>query len=234
MSMLSLFFFVVNDTVWKWIHRLGGPGLILLGLADNTPFVSAPPGSEDIFLIVLSAHHREWWIYYAFMATVGEVLGGYLTYRLAKKGGQETVEKKIGKQRAERIYKLFEKQGFLTVFAGALLPPPFPFTSVLMTAGVMQYPRKSFFSALATGRGVRFFAVAYLGRIYGHEMIDFVSRHYWPTMYALIALAVMAGIGALVYFKWYRPKAQRDERERGDPVEEYPVPGRHLIDRNSR
>jgi len=48
----------------------------------------------------------------------------------------------------------------------------------------------------------------------------------------LMALAVMAGIGAVVYFKWYRPKAQREERERGEQVEEFPVPGRQLRDRD--
>jgi len=205
--------------------------LILLGVADNTPFVSAPPGSEDVFLIVLATHHHTWWIYYALMAIVGEVLGGYLTYRLAKKGGQETLEKKIGKPRAEKIYKHFEKRGFMTVFTGAILPPPFPFTSVLTAAGIMQYPRKQFLSALTVGRGVRFFAVAYLGRTYGRQMIGFFSRHYRPTMYFLIAVAVAAGIGALVYFKWYRPKAQREERERGEQVQQFPVPGRHPRDR---
>ena len=225
MTILSLF--VVADSVWRWIHRLGGPGLILLGLADNTPFVSAPPGSVDAFVILLSAHRHEWWAYYAFMAVVGEVLGGYLTYRLAQKGGQETLEKKVGKPRAEKIYKHFERRGGITVFTGSILPPPFPFTSVLTAAGIMQYPREKFLSALTTGRGVRFFAVAYFGRIYGQQMIGFISRHYRPVMYVLIALAVTAGIGALVYFKWYRPKAQREERKRGEQVQEFPLPGRH-------
>ena len=94
----------VTDSVWEWIHRLGGPGLILLGLADNAPFVSAPAGSVDVFVILLSAHRPQWWAYYAIMATVGEVLGGYLTYRLAKKGGQETLEKKVGKPRGKTLY----------------------------------------------------------------------------------------------------------------------------------
>jgi len=212
MSVLSVL--IMNDSVWKWIHRLGGPGLILLGLADNTPFISAPAGSEDIFVILLSAHRHEWWAYYAFMATVGEVLGGYVAYRLAEKGGQETLEKKVGKPRAEKTYKYFEKRGFLTVFTGSILPPPFPFTSVLMAAGVMQYPRKKFFSALAAGRGLRFLADAFLGRIYGKRMIDFFSRHYRPMLYVLIGLAVTASIGALVYYKWYRPRAQQKERAR--------------------
>jgi hypothetical protein len=51
--------------------------LILLGLADNAPLVSSPAGCEDVFLILLSAHRPQWWVYYAFMATVGEVLGEY-------------------------------------------------------------------------------------------------------------------------------------------------------------
>ena len=76
MRIFSLF--IVADSVWKWIRHLGGPGLILLGLADNTSFISAPTGSGDVFLSVLSAHQHEWWAYYAFMATVGEGLGATL------------------------------------------------------------------------------------------------------------------------------------------------------------
>ena len=200
--------------------------MILLGIADNTPFVSAPAGSVDVFVILLAAHRQEWWAYYALMATVGEVLGGYMTYRLAEKGGEETLEKKVGRARAEKVYHHFEKRGGFTVFTGSILPPPFPFTSVLMAAGIMQYPREKFFSALTAGRALRFFAVAYLGRIYGQRMIGFFSRYYHPMLYVLIALAVVAGIGALVYFKWYRPKVQREERKRGEPVEEFPVPCR--------
>ncbi len=207
--MIILSNFVISPSVWNWIHGLRGPGLILLGIFDNTPFVSAPPGSVDICVILLAAHHPEWWAYYAFMTLVGEVLGGYLTYRLSEKGSEQTLEKKVGKQRAQMVYKGFEKFGSITVLAGALLPPPFPFTTVLMTAGVMQYPRKKFLSALVVGRSVRFFAEAWLGRIYGHQMIGFFSRNYRLLMVLLIAMAVAAGIGALIYFLWYRPRKKR-------------------------
>ncbi|HMD84071.1 MAG TPA: VTT domain-containing protein [Terriglobia bacterium] len=208
MGILSII--IIADSLWKWIHRLGGPGLLLLGMGDNAPF-GVPAGSVDVCIILFSAHHGWWAYYYALMATVGEVLGGYLTYRLSEKGGQVTMERKVGKPRAEKLYKHFEKHGFMTVFLGAILPPPFPFTSVLMAAGVMQYPRKKFFPALATGRALRFFADAFLGGIYGQTMIDFFSRHYRPTLYALLALAVAAGVGALVYYTWHRPKRQREE-----------------------
>lgn len=220
--LLSLLF---ANSMWNWLQRLGGPGLILLGVADNS--VVPLPGSMDVFVILLSAHQRAWWPYYGFMGTVGAVLGGYITYRLAEKGGEETLAKKVGQQRVQKVYKRFEKHGFATVFIGAILPPPVPIVPFLMAAGVLRYPTKKFLAALSAGRSVRFFGVAYLGHIYGDSIIGWLSQYYEPLLYALISLGVVAGIAALVYFKWYRPKKQKEERDRGEVVEQFPVPGRH-------
>src|SRR5579885_698279 len=167
----SAFWLFAANPIWKWFHRLGGPGLILLGLIDNSAIPI--PGGMDVFVILLAAHHRPWWPYYAFMATVGAVIGGYLTYRLAEKGGEETLEKKIGKRRAQKVYEKFQKKGrgFGTVVVGSILPPPFPIVPVLMAAGVLQYPRKKFLAALTVGRGIRFFGVAYIGHLYGESII---------------------------------------------------------------
>ena len=189
---------------WTWLLRLGGPGLIVIGLIDNS--VVPIPGGMDFFVILLAANHREWWFYYAFMAVVGALIGGYVTYRLAKKGGKEELEKKISKKRAQKVYDRFAKGGFSTVLVTALLPPPFPMVSVLMAAGVMQYPPRKFLSALAIGRGIRFFALAYLGHLYGTAIVGWFSRYYKPFLYVLIGLAVAGSLAALLYFKWYRPR----------------------------
>lgn len=193
-----------NSPIWRWIHRFGGFGLIALGIIDSS-FIPVP-GSLDAFTILLSAHKGEWWPYYGAMASVGAIVGGYLTYRLASKGGQETLEKKIGKKRAEGVYKRFENHGFFWVVLGSMLPPPFPIVPFLMAAGALQYPRNKFLAALATGRGVRYFGLAYVGHLYGKAIIGFFSQYYRPMLYAAIALGVLAGVGALVYFKWYRPR----------------------------
>jgi membrane protein YqaA with SNARE-associated domain len=195
---------LAQNSVWTWIHRLGGPGLILLGIVDNSAIPI--PGGMDIFVILLAAHRREWWLYYAFMAVIGAVLGGYITYGLAEKGGEETLEKEIGKDRAQKVYNKFKKRGFATVAVSAVLPPPFPMVPVLMAAGVLQYPRKKFLLALSAGRAVRFLIVALLGRIYGTAIISTLRNYYKPVLYALVGLAVLGAIAALVYFKWYRPK----------------------------
>jgi len=203
-TMRALGLMLAKSGIWTWALRLGGPGLILVGLIDNS--VIPIPGGMDIFVILLTSHHRQWWAYYALFATAGAVMGGYVTYRLAKKGGKEGLEKKIGKKRAEKVYKKFEKGGFSAIAVGSLLPPPFPLVPVLMAAGVMQYSRKNFLISLTLGRAVRFFLIAYLGKLYGTAIVGWLGRYYKPFLYVLIALGVLGGIGALVYFNWYRPK----------------------------
>lgn len=219
-GLISAVVIATESAVWNWLHRLGGPGLVLLGIADSS--VVPLPGSMDVFTILLAAHRREWWPYYALMATVGAVIGGYLTYRLAEKGGEETLEKKVGKNRAEKVYKKFETHGGLWVVIGSVLPPPFPIVPVLMAAGVLQYPKKKFLAALSAGRGVRFFAVAWIGHIYGMSIVRWLSQYYQPVLYGLIALAVLGGVGALLYWTWYLPRKRRRQHagESQPPKEE--------------
>ena len=193
-----------TNSAWKWLLRLGGPGLIAVGLIDNS--VVPIPGGMDLAVILLTAHHRQWWPYYAAMATLGAVIGGYLTYCLAIKGGKEALEKKIGGKRAGKVYKKFEKGGFSTVFIGSMLPPPFPMVPVLMAAGVMQYSRQRFLVALALGRAIRFLVIAALSSLYGTAIVGWLGRYYKPLLYTLIALAILGTLGALLYFKWHRPR----------------------------
>ncbi len=197
--------FLIAVTVWRWLRHLGGVGLALLALADNS--VVPLPGSMDVLTILLAAHQRHLWWYYAFMATVGAVIGGYITYGLARKGGKEAFERKLSKRRANKVFKRFERWGFFAVAVPALLPPPFPIVPFLLAAGAMQYSRKKFVAALALGRGVRFTIVAGLGAIYGRHIVRFFSHYYKPALYSLIALALLGGIVSLVQYCRYKNRA---------------------------
>lgn len=208
----------------NWLQRFGGPGLIVVGLIDNS-FIPIP-GGMDVATILLTSSRPELWWYYGLMATLGAVIGGYITFRLARKGGKETLEKKIGKNRAEKVYKKFEQHGYSTVIIGSMIPPPFPIVPVLMAPGVMKYPTRKFLTALAIGRGIRFMAVAFISHLYGKVLLRFLRQYKGPATWFLVGLAVLGGIGALIYFKWYRPKRQAEERQAGEPVEELPIPGK--------
>ena len=197
--------FLIAVTVWRWLRHLGGVGLVLLALADNS--VVPLPGSMDVLTILLAAHQRHLWWYYAFMATVGAVIGGYITYGLARKGGKEAFERRLSKRRANKVFKRFERWGFFAVAVPALLPPPFPIVPFLLAAGAMQYSRKKFVAALALGRGVRFTIGAGLGAIYGRHIVRFFSQYYKPALYSLIALALLGGIVSLVQYYRYKRRS---------------------------
>ena len=196
--------FVIATSVWTWLRHLGGVGLILLGLADNS--VIPLPGSMDVLTILLAARHHDLWWYYAFMATVGAVIGGYITYYLARKGGKEAFERKLSKSRADKISEKFERWGFFAVAVPALLPPPFPLVPFLLAAGAMQYSRRKFVAALALGRGIRYTIVAGLGAVYGRHIVRFFSRYYKPALFTLIGLAVIAGVFSLVQYYRYKSR----------------------------
>ena len=193
-----------------WIYRLGGFGLILLAQLDNS--VIPTPGGLDVFTILLSSGHHELWWYYAAMATVGSVIGAYITYRIGMKGGEAMLEKKLGKQRAEKVYKRVESAGFSTVMIGVLIPPPFPVAPVLLTAGALKYPTRKFLTAIAIGRGIRFTIDALLGLYFGRAIIRFFGQYYKPALYTLLALLVIGGIAGVVYYKRWKQSSKSQKK----------------------
>ncbi|MGB8010217.1 MAG: VTT domain-containing protein [Terriglobales bacterium] len=197
--MLAIVLLVSRKSALRWLIHLGGPSLILLGLADNS--LIPLPGSTDVVTILLAAHHSDMWIYYAVMAMAGAVLGGYLTYRMARKGGKETLEKRFSKKTTNRLYTIFERWGFAAVAIPALLPPPFPIVPMLLAAGAMQYPTRKFLTALAVGRGIRFTILGYLGAHYGRHIVSFFARYYWDVFFVLIALSVVGGLFGLLEYR---------------------------------
>jgi membrane protein YqaA with SNARE-associated domain len=192
LRLLGVAALAARKTTMGWLIHLGGPGLILLGLLDNS--VIPLPGSMDVATILLAAHSHHLWFYYSIMATAGSVLGGYLTYRMARKGGKEAVEKKLSKNKAVKVYAIFERWGFAAVAIPAMLPPPFPIVAMLLAAGAMQYPTKKFLGALTVGRAARYGLLGFLGAHYGRGIIKFFSKYYVHTLVILIVFSVAAAL----------------------------------------
>jgi membrane protein YqaA with SNARE-associated domain len=185
--------------VWRWVVRLGGPGLILLGIADNS--IVPLTGSMDVLTLWLAAHHRDIWPYYAAMATTGAVLGGYITYALGRQAGKEAIERKFNQAKARKIFSKFDRWGFKSVFLSAILPPPFPLVPLLLAAGALQYPKKKFVPALALGRAVRYLLIAGLGSLYARQITRFFSQYYKPAVLVLAGLAVLGGMLTLLEYR---------------------------------
>jgi len=185
----------VAHSVRRWIYHLGALGFIPLGLIDSS--VIPLPGSMDVLTIVLAARDAKLWLYYAVMATVGSVLGGYVTYRLARKGGKESLARRVPAKTMKRVYGIFERWGFAAIAIPALLPPPMPLVPFVLAAGAMQYSVKKFLLAMTLGRIVRYMILAYLAARYGRKMLPFLLQHGHPVVAAIVAVVVTV---VLVFF----------------------------------
>jgi len=197
----------VARSVRHWIYQLGGLGFIPLGLLDNS--IIPLPGSMDVLTIFLSARNEQLWLYYALMATFGSVAGGFVTYRLARKGGKETLARRFPPKTLDKVYKRFERWGLGAIAIPALLPPPVPMLPFLFAAGAMQYPMRKFLFALTVGRIVRYTLLAFLAARYGRQILAFISQHAHPALFIVVGL--IATVAAVFFFVFVGKRQERHQ-----------------------
>ena len=176
-----------------WARQIGGPGLIVLGVVDNSAIPL--PGSQDVLTIILAASQKALWPYYAFMATACAVIGGFITYQLAYREGKALLERRLSARRARQMQDAFAKWGFGAVVLPAMLPPPLPMTPFLLAAGALQYSRGKFLAALAIGRAIRYTLLAFLAATYGRQILHWILEYRGAILIAGIA----AGVGVALY-----------------------------------
>lgn len=172
------------------MYHLGGLGFIPLGLVDAS--IIPIPGSMDVLTIILCARRSDLWIYYAIMATIGSVLGGLATYRLARRGGKAMLAHRFSAPTLKRVYAIFERWGFGAIALPALLPPPVPMVPFVLTAGALQYSVQKFLTALTLGRTARFTLLAFLSARYGRPMLTYISRNGHPVLMTVIGVIAAA------------------------------------------
>jgi membrane protein YqaA with SNARE-associated domain len=193
---------------WTLVQRLGAFGLIPLGIVDAS-FIPTP-GSMDALTIILAAAHPSWWPYYALMATLGAVIGGWLMFRIGRKGGKEGLEKRFGKQKMQRVYDRVERYGFGMVFVSAILPPPIPTVPFVLAAGALKYGRAKFVAAFTLGRALRYAIEAYAASIYGKQILGFLTRYERPLLWTFVALCVAGGMAGLLFWQRHRRTSSRE------------------------
>lgn len=183
-------------TIREWAAGMGGPGLFLLAALDSS-FLSFPQ-INDLLVIFLSTRHPERMPYYAAMTTAGSLLGCFVLYLFARRGGEVFLRKRFAGHRVERGLALYQRHGLLAVIVPALLPPPMPFKLFVLLAGAAQVAPWKFLSAVAVGRGIRYFGQGYLAVLYG-EQAAAIMQEYGREAGLVLAAAALA-IGVIYYF----------------------------------
>ena len=191
-----------KQKVVAFASGLGAPGLFLISFLDSS--VLTFPIINDLLLIELSMEHPARMPLYAFMASLGSVLGCVVLYFIARKGGEAIFHQKAGKH-GHAIRHWVERNGFVGMLLAALLPPPTPFKFFVLAAGVFEVPLFSYTSAIAIARLFRYFGIGYLAIRYGAGAMPYLVQHKLQVTVVVIALVGISYVLSRVLLKRRAP-----------------------------
>jgi membrane protein YqaA with SNARE-associated domain len=196
----------------------GTMGLFVVSVIDSSIIPLPVPGSTDLLLILLVVHHANP-VVAATAATLGSILGGYLTWASGHKGGEAALHRYLPKRFSRRLSAWVEKSGTVAVTASALLPPPFPLMPILLAAGALGVSRRRFLVSFSVTRAFRYAVVAWLAVTYGRALVR-AFQHYlsgWSSTIMWIYLGLV--VAGVLYGLWkFRREKQRPAEPRGAAV----------------
>ncbi len=183
-------------------------GLFLVSIVDSS-FVPLPiPGVTDIMVVLYAAQHANLFLLVT-VATAGSALGGYLSYVIAQKGGMEFLEKHVPKRIFRRVTGWMEHHAILAVALPAILPPPMPLSPFVLAAGALRMKFRTFITAFTLSRLVRHIIAAWLGVIYGRQVLHlwnmFFEKYGTPVLIG-IWVVILAGVGFALWRIWKTSK----------------------------
>lgn len=197
----------------RWLMGFGTLGLFGVSVIDSSIIPLPVPGSTDLLLILLVAH-RGSPVLAAVAATVGSILGGYLTWATGEKGGEAALHRYLPKRFGRRLSAWVEKRGVGAVALSALLPPPFPLMPLLLAAGALGVSRKRFLASFGLARTFRYALVAWLADTYGRAVVRAFRQYLagWSTTIMWIYLGLV--VVGILYGLW---KFQHQRRQPAVP-----------------
>ncbi|UCG74966.1 MAG: DedA family protein [Gemmatimonadota bacterium] len=163
--------------VLDWAHRPGGPAA-LFGIATVESFIFPIP--PDVLLIPLALGNPRRALRFAGLCTLGSIIGavfGYLIGLGLYEGvGRPIIELYGYADEYARIGEAYRRN--LVLALGTAGFTPIPFKVFTIAAGGFQVPFIAFLAVTAVSRGMRFFLVAVLIRLYGERIRDFIERYF--------------------------------------------------------
>ena len=188
-----------------WLYgaalALGGPGLFAVAALDSS-FVSLPQ-INDLLVVLMVTQNKALMLYYAAMATLGSVVGCYVIYYLAGKGGEAFLKKRTRAGALERTLALYRRHGLLALMIPALLPPPAPFKLFVLGAGLAGVKPLPFVTAIAVARGARYVALGVLAIYFGDAALELMRTRGREVALWLVAAILL---GALLW--WWRGRVR--------------------------
>ena len=181
----------------KWVYglalSLGGPGLFVVAFLDSS-FISLPQ-INDLLVVLMVVRNKSLMPYYAAMATAGSVVGCYVLYLIAERGGEAFLAKRLKAGHTERALALYRRRGVLALMVPAILPPPAPFKLFVLMAGVAEIRPLTFVASIAVARGLRYLVLGALAVRYGDAALELMRTRGGEVAIWVAVLIVAAAFG---------------------------------------
>jgi membrane protein YqaA with SNARE-associated domain len=180
-------------------------GLIVLAAAESTVFFWFPFGVDAAVILLAARNEERAWLY-PLLATLGSVSGTALSFWMGHKAGEAGLDRYVPKQRLDAMTGRIKKKGVIALAALGIIPPPFPFTALVLAAGALGVNFLRFIAALTVVRLVRFGAEALLAARFGTLVIRWLNSD--VVEYVAIGFGVIAIVGTAVtiYTLWRRTR----------------------------
>jgi membrane protein YqaA with SNARE-associated domain len=180
----------IYDWTVHWARTKNAP-YALFGVAFiESSFFPIPP---DVLLIAMVVADNSKWIRYAFICTLGSILGAlfgyFIGWGLYETAGKVIVDTYHLQQIVELIGRNYAENAFLTIFTAAFTP--IPYKAITITAGLFRISLTVFIVASIIGRAGRFFLVAGSLRIFGKKIADSIEKYFDILSLVLAALLII-------------------------------------------
>ncbi len=201
----------IVSNLFSFTSRFGGFGLFALTLLDAS-FLFIPFG-PDLLLVVMVAREHVMAPFYALLATAGSVAGCAIIDAMGRKGGENGLERLLSRRRIRSVTKRVRKSAPWALSVASVMPPPFPFTPIVIAASALQYPRKKLLTVVGIARLARYLTEALLGIYFGRQMVEISSSR--GVELVLIGLIVIAVGGSIVTsYEWIKKSKEHKKAVR--------------------
>ncbi|HEX9544879.1 MAG TPA: VTT domain-containing protein [Pyrinomonadaceae bacterium] len=189
-------------TIVSFFRRLGAFGLFLLSALDSS-FLVLPFGNDFLLMALVSSSRGLVWVVYVMVSALGSLLGVFIVDSIMRKAGEKGLARFVKPERVKQLKQKMDKGVGWVIFTSTLLPPPFPFTPVIMSASALQTSRAKLYGGVFAGRLVRFTIEALLALYFGKHILRFLNSPILDyVVYALVIIAVVGSVFSIL--KWLR------------------------------
>lgn len=171
----------------RFFMHFGTFGLFLLSFAEAS-FFPVPP---YLLSVPMTLAKPQLGLVYAFIATLGSVLGGLFGYFLGFRLGRPLLIRYVNAAHLKRVEGFYSRYGDWATVVGGLTPIPYKIFAI--AAGVFRTRLASFIPASIFARGIRFFGEAILLILYGREISKLLQATFSPIhlIWLLISLTII-------------------------------------------